>query len=186
MNMATSIADRRVGGPIERLAQPYWNPYLAGIALGLVLLGGYLLLGRGLGATGAFSALAAWFASLVSPESAAANPVHARYLDHGPPLLDYVPILVLGTLIGGGLSAWLAGRARLSVEAGPGVGRGARMALAIGGGFLAAIGAKIALGCTSGQALSGAAVLNAGSLVFMAGTFAAGYLVAFLFRKEWL
>jgi hypothetical protein len=52
--------------------------------------------------------------------------------------------------------------------------------------MLAAIGAKIALGCTSGQALSGAAVLNAGSLVFMGAVFASGYLVAFLFRKEWL
>jgi len=184
--MATSTADRRVGHPLERPAQPYWNPYLAGFALGLVLLGGYLLLGRGLGATGAFSALAAWVASLVSPESAAANPVHARYLDHGPPLLDYVPILVLGTLIGGGVSAWLAGRMRLSVESGPGLRRGARLALAFAGGILAAIGAKIALGCTSGQALSGAAVLNAGSLVFMGAVFASGYLVAFLFRKEWL
>lgn len=184
--MAISIADRQVGSPAERRAQPYWNPYVAGFALGLVLLGGYLLLGRGLGATGAFSALAAWFASLVSPESAAANPVHARYLDHGPPLLDYVPILVLGTLIGGGLSAWLAGRARLTLEAGPRATRGARLALAFVGGFLAALGAKIALGCTSGQALSGAAVLNAGSLVFMGAVFAAGYVVAFLFRKEWL
>lgn len=184
--MATSIADRRAGHPARRPAQPYWNPYVAGFALGIVLLGAYLLLGRGLGATGAFSALAAWFASIVSPESAAANPVHARYLDHGPPLLDYVPILVLGTLIGGGLSAWLAGRARFGFEGGPGVSRGARFALAFVGGILAALGAKIALGCTSGQALSGAAVLNVGSLVFMAATFAAGYLVAFLFRKEWL
>jgi hypothetical protein len=184
--MATPLAEQRTGHPAAARAQPYWNPYVAGFALGLVLLGGYLLLGRGLGATGAFSALAAWFASIVSPESAAANPVHARYLDHGPPLLDYVPILVLGTLIGGGLSAWLAGRARLDFEAGPGVGRGARFALAFGGGFLAALGAKIALGCTSGQALSGAAVLNAGSLVFMVAVFVAGYAVAFLFRKEWL
>jgi len=184
--MSTSIAEQRFGHSIERRAQPYWNPYVAGVALGLVLLGGYLLLGRGLGATGAFSALAAWFASVVSPESAAANPVHARYLDHGPPLLDYVPILVLGTLIGGALSAWFAGRVKLGIDSGPDVSRGRRLALAFVGGMLAAIGAKIALGCTSGQALSGAAVLNAGSLVFMAATFAAGYLVAFLIRKEWL
>jgi uncharacterized membrane protein YedE/YeeE len=84
------------------------------------------------------------------------------------------------------MSAWLAGRARFDVEAGPGVSRGGRFALAFVGGFLAALGAKIALGCTSGQALSGAAVLNAGSLVFMVAVFAAGYLVAYLFRKEWL
>jgi hypothetical protein len=66
------------------------------------------------------------------------------------------------------------------------VSGGTRLALAFAGGMLAAIGAKIALGCTSGQALSGAAVLNAGSLVFMGAVFASGYLVAFLFRKEWL
>jgi len=184
--MTTTVAGSQVGHHAERRVQAYWNPYLAGVALGIVLLGAYLLMGRGLGATGAFSALAAWFASVVSPEAAAANPVHARYLENGQPLLDYVPFLVLGTLIGGAVSAWLAGRMRLGYESGARVGRGARMVLAFGGGGLAAIGAKIALGCTSGQALSGAAVLNAGSLVFMGATFASGYLVAYLFRKEWL
>lgn len=184
--MDTSIADHRVGHHVERRAQPYWNPYLAGVTLGIVLLATYLLMGRGLGATGAFSALAAWFASAVSPEAAMANPVHARYLEDGAPLLAFLPFLVLGAFLGGGISARLAGRMGLGYDGGPSVGRGARFALAFVGGILVAIGAKIAMGCTSGQALSGAAVLNAGSLVFMAAVFAAGYLVAFLFRKEWL
>ena len=39
----------------------------------------------------------------------------------------------------------------------------------------------------SGQALTGAAILNAGSLAFMLAVFAAGYAVAWIVaRKEWL
>ncbi len=55
--------------------------------------------------------------------------------------------------------------------------------LAFAGGFLAAYGAKIAKGCTSGQALTGGAILNVGSLVFMVSVFAGG-LRARLVRPE--
>jgi len=30
-------------------AQPYWNPYVAGLGLGLVLLASFVVMGRGLG-----------------------------------------------------------------------------------------------------------------------------------------
>ena len=30
----------------------YWNPYLAGVALGIVLLSSFLVMGKGLGASG--------------------------------------------------------------------------------------------------------------------------------------
>ena len=33
--------------------RPFWNPYAAGVALGLVLLGSFLIVGNGLGASGA-------------------------------------------------------------------------------------------------------------------------------------
>ena len=41
----------------EISAQPraYWNPYIAGVALGLVLLGALVVFGRGLGASGALT-----------------------------------------------------------------------------------------------------------------------------------
>jgi len=39
-------------------ARPFWNPYLAGVLLGLVLLATYLVAGRGLGATAGFAGLA--------------------------------------------------------------------------------------------------------------------------------
>ena len=36
-----------------RSPDKFWNPYLAGIALGLVVLSAYVLMGRGIGASGA-------------------------------------------------------------------------------------------------------------------------------------
>jgi hypothetical protein len=39
-------------------ARPFWNPYVAGVALGLVLLGSFLVMGHGLGASGASNRLA--------------------------------------------------------------------------------------------------------------------------------
>jgi uncharacterized membrane protein YedE/YeeE len=80
----------------------------------------------------------------------------------------------------------LGRRIRFMVERGPRVSDGQRLALAFAGGFIAAYGAKLAKGCTSGQALTGGAILNVGSLVFMVAVFASAYLLAWFVRKEWL
>ncbi len=48
-----------------------------------------------------------------------------------------------------------------------------------------AYGARMARGCTSGQALSGGAVLSVGSWAFMFCIFGAGYAVAWFFRRLW-
>ena len=42
-----------------------------------------------------------------------------------------------------------------------------------------------ARGCTSGQALTGGAVLSLGSWVFMMAVFTGGYIVAPLVRRQW-
>jgi uncharacterized membrane protein YedE/YeeE len=178
--------ESRTTGAGARSPQPYWNPYAVGALLGLVLLASYLVAGRGLGATGAFSSVAAWLASVVSPEHAAANPVHARYLEGGSPLTAWLIFLLIGAFAGAALSGWLAGRSRIMIERGPHISGAQRIAAAIGGGAIAGIGAKVAMGCTSGQALTGGAILNAGSLVFMGAVFAAAYATAWILRKEWL
>ena len=64
--MSTLIAGH--GGPAAGTKSgpaPFWNPYAAGFGLGLVLLAAYLIAGRGLGATGAFSSFAAWIGKRV-------------------------------------------------------------------------------------------------------------------------
>jgi len=174
--------------PLRRArALPYWNPYLVGALLGLVLLATYLVTGRGLGATGAFSSVAAWLASLaVSVDHVTANAVHARYWNDGAPLASWTVFLLGGALLGALISGWQGRRLRLMVERGPRISGSTRLLLAFCGGFVAAYGAKLAKGCTSGQALTGGAILNVGSLVFMMSVFAAAYGLAWFVRKEWI
>jgi hypothetical protein len=47
-------------------------------------------------------------------------------------------------------------------------------------------GARMARGCTSGQALSGGAVLSLGSWLFMFAVFGGAYALAYFVRKLWL
>ena len=92
---------------------------------------------------------------------------------------------VLGVLVGGFLSGMLAGRVRATVERGPRISRRGRLTLAFAGGALMGIGAKLARGCTSGQALSGGALLSAGSWAFMMMVFAGGYATVWFVRRAW-
>ena len=68
---------------------------------------------------------------------------------------------------------------------GPNISRGGRIGLAVGGGVLMGFAARLARGCTSGQALTGGSVLAVGSWVFMFSVFAGGYAIAPLVRRQW-
>ena len=187
--MAQTLVNTHVpaaGANARAVPRPYWNPYVAGVLLGLVLLATYVVTGRGLGATGAFGAVAAWLAGLFSPEHAADNIVHVKYWNDGAPLESWTLFLLFGAFIGALVSGIAGQRLKFMVERGPRVTDGQRLALAFIGGFIAAYGAKIAKGCTSGQALTGGSILNVGSLVFMVAVFASAYALAYLVRKEWL
>jgi len=166
---------------------PYLNPYLAGIGLGLVLLAAFVLVGRGLGASGAFSSTLSWFVNLVAPAHAQANEYMSEYLGDGSshPLKAWLVFEVVGLAAGALLSGILAGRARFTIERGPRVSTAIRLACAFLGGALMAIGAHLARGCTSGQALTGGALLNAGSWTFMIMVFVGGYAAAWFFRWQW-
>ena len=171
----------------ERVPQPYWNPYLAGLGLGLVLLASYVVMGRGLGASGAFSSLAAVTVNAVAPAHAQGNSFYAEYLGDGTksPLMDWLVFEVLGVFVGGFISGMLANRVRLATEKGPRISTAGRLAYAFIGGGLMGIGAKLARGCTSGQALTGGAVLNVGSWAFMMCVFGGAYLMAYFMRRQW-
>ena len=80
-----------------RVTRPYANPYVAGVGLGLVLLSAFVLMGRGLGATGAFASAAAGIATTVAPESARTSHYFARYLSaSGAPRIDWLVVELLG------------------------------------------------------------------------------------------
>ena len=173
-------------GASEATPRPYMNPYVAGIGLGLVLLAAFVIMGRGLGASGALSSLVAWSMNLVAPGHAQANEFYLGYLEGGGhPLKSWLVFEVIGVLVGGFISGALAGRVKLSVEKGPRIGTRGRYFLAFFGGSLMGIGAKLARGCTSGQALTGGALLNVGSWAFMLMVFAGAYALAWFLRRQW-
>jgi hypothetical protein len=169
-----------------RVVEPYMNPYLAGIGLGLVLLAAFVLVGRGLGASGAFNSTIAWLVSLVAPGYARSNEFLANYLSGDThPLKAWLVFEVVGVLVGALLSGLLAGRVARTVEKGPRVSVGTRLALAFVGGALMAIGAAFARGCTSGQALTGGSLLNLGSWAAMMCIFGGAYAAAWFVRRQW-
>jgi len=170
----------------QAVAKPFMNPYLAGFMLGLVLLATYVVMGRGLGATAGFAGLATWLAGFAGVEHLQASAVHMKYWNDGAPLLNWTLFLLLGALAGAALSGWQAHRFSFTTERGPRISDRQRLVLAFFGGFIAACGAKLAKGCTSGQALTGSSALNVSGLVFLGAVFVAGFAVAQLARKEWL
>jgi len=159
------------------------NPYLAGVFLGLVLLGALLVLGAGLGASGGIARLAASVEATLAPQHTLESPYFGRW---GPSFMNYYLVyMLLGILVGGLLSAIAAGRIHLMVERGAAFPAKLRLIFALGGGILVGFASRLAQGCTSGQALTGGALLLNGSLVFMVSLFASGYAAAWFFRGQW-
>ncbi len=164
------------------------NPYWAGFGLGLVLLASFVVMGRGLGASGAFTTAVSTVVHGVAPAHAEGNAFYREYLGDGTtnPLKDWLVFEVLGVFVGGFLSGALGNRLKITIEKGPRIGTPGRLILAFIGGALMGIGAKLALGCTSGQALTGGALLNLGSWIFMMCVFGGAYALAWFLRREWL
>jgi len=170
--------------PVE--PRPYADPYVAGVGLGLALLAAFVLVGRGLGASGAFAATATGIVNIVDAPRAAGSAYFTRYLSTpGGPWREWLLFEIAGLLLGGYLSARLAGRVRVEIERGGRTSPATRLILAFSGGAIMGLGAALARGCTSGQALTGGALLSVGSWIFIAGTFAAAYLVAPLLHRSW-
>ncbi len=167
-------------------AAPYMNPYLAGIGLGLVLLAAFVVMGRGLGASGGFNAFVAFVLNAVAPAHAQTREWLSGYLVEGiSPLKEWLFFEVIGVFAGAMLSGFLAHRVRVGVDKGPHVSTGVRLALAFVGGTLMAVGAALARGCTSGQGLTGGSLLNLGSWMTMLMIFGGAYALAWFVRKEW-
>ena len=169
-----------------RPAKAYADPYLGGLLLGLVLFLAFFVTGNGLGASGTLSRAAVFIEDLVAPDHIDRVP-YLLQMAGGikNPLDDWIVFVTLGTLVGGFVSGIIHGRAKLETTKGPNISNQKRWLLAFFGGILFAYGARLARGCTSGQALSGGASLSAGSWAVMFAIFAGAYGLAYFLRKAW-
>lgn len=163
-----------------------WNPYVAGAALGAVMLVSFLVMGHGLGASGTANRLGIAAVHTVAAEHVGRNGYMASALDGGKsPLDNWLVFEVLGMFLGGLVAAYTGGRLSREVVRGPRVSVPTRLVFALSGGVLMGMAARLARGCTSGQALSGGALLSAGSFMFMFAVFGGAYALAYFLRKVW-
>jgi uncharacterized membrane protein YedE/YeeE len=175
------MSESSVSGP-----RPYINPYLAGTLLGLVLFLAFFITGSGLGASGGLNRMLVFVENLAAPEHINQVPYLMKMAGGDTnPLDSWIVYLTAGTLVGGLISGWLGRRMKLETNKGPRISNKTRWMMAFVGGCLMGYGARLARGCTSGQALSGGAVLSVGSWAFMFAVFAGAYAFAYVLRRLW-
>jgi len=167
-------------------AKPYINPYLAGTLLGVVLFLAFLITGSGLGASGGLNRLLVYVQNLVEPAHIDQVPYLLKMAGGNTnPLDSWIVYLTVGTIFGGLLSGLFGRRIKVETNKGPRIGNKTRWMMAFIGGALMGYGARLARGCTSGQALSGGAVLSVGSWAFMFAVFIGAYAFAYTLRRYW-
>lgn len=175
---------------MNALRRAAWSPYAVGAAIGVLSWVAFATADHPLGITTAFEHTAALLGRAVAPT-----------LDHGSyftsargqgdaPKIGWEWALVVGVFLGSLLSSKLSGdRAREVVP--PlwrwrfGDSHSARYAGAFFGAALMMLGARVAQGCTSGHAISGALQLALSSWIFASVMFASAVGAAFaLFGRE--
>lgn len=169
---------------MNRTPKPLWNPYFAGVLLGLGLLMTFVLTGHGLGASGFTTLLAASGAHVVAPQAVESSSYFGSLFEgDGNPLNAWITWQVIGVGIGALVGALSAGRFRWTVDGPTRLGNAKRLILALAGGMIAGAGARIALGCTSGLGLSGAATLATAGFLFLIGFFATGAAFGLVMKR---
>jgi len=195
MTTAVETQSKSKNNPLKRIVdwfrkprptRPYVHPYWGGLLLGLVLFANFFITGNGLGASGGLNRIIVFFEDLVAP----GHVDRTTYLldmagGDTNPLDSWTVYLTYGVLAGGLVSGWLNGRMKWETGKGPNITSKQRWALAFVGGIFMGYGARMARGCTSGQALSGGAVLSLGSWLFMFAVFGGAYALAYFMRKAW-
>jgi hypothetical protein len=173
-------------GFLQRPERGYVHPYLGGALLGVVLFLAFFLTGNGLGASGGLNRIVVFFQDQVAPEHVDRNAYLLKMAGGDKnPLDDWIIPMVFGTLAGGFTSGWLNGRLQVKTNKGPQISVRTRWTMAFLGGAIMGYGARMARGCTSGQALSGGATLSVGSWAFMFAVFAGAYALAYFVRRLW-
>ena len=168
------------------MEKKYWNPYFGGVVLGTMLFLTFAIASQGFGASGTFSRATAQF--LVSMDKGwLDNAYVASYFRRGDnALLNWTVLETLGILLGGFVSALLAGRFMIKPDKAPSYPVMKRFLWAFIGGAIIAFATRLTRGCTSGQGLDGMATFSVGAWIFMFAAFAGALILSPLWRKQWV
>lgn len=163
----------------------YISPYLAGIGIGLTLLFAFVIAGRGLGASSAFSILSGIGLQMVNPDYAGNLTYFSRYLNVGSPLKVWIVFEIGGIFIGALIGAAMSRNFKFQLDKSSNMNTPMRVIAAFAGGAIMGFAARLARGCTSGVALSGGAQLVIGGWIFVIAMFISGFALAAIFRRLW-
>lgn len=164
-----------------------WNPVFGGIMIGIAMLLTFFIAGRGLGVSGALTDFAVSIQNIFAPAVNQSSKYFANYYyDGANPLNDYLVFMAIGIVIGSFFAGIVSNDMKFEVLKGPNISNRGRLVYALIGGILIGYAARMARGCTSGQALVGGAELSVGSWAFMFAIFAGGFAVAYFIRREWI
>ncbi len=168
-----------------------WNPYLAGILVGLLAIASAYATTRWmgkttyLGASTSFVRAAGLLERTIAPDHVEANEYFTKERVH----VDWQFMLVLGILPGALIASATDRSFKLESvpptwekRFGPSIWK--RAAGAILGGMVAMVGARMADGCPSGHGLSGMMQLSVSSFAALVMFFGAGVLVAVLVYRR--
>lgn len=165
------------------LKKPYWSPYTAGIAIGLLQIPIFLILGVSLGTSVSFHSLACSLAALVDHTNQDITAKCFAMMKHWCQIG-----CVVGIIIGAYVSSRLSGMRRHGFSpvwtkvAGIST-LSQRIFMAFIGGFIMVMGARIADGCTTGNGISGIALLSVGSMIVIASLFIGGIVTVHFYNK---
>ena len=167
--------------PTTRTARIDWNPYLIGAGIGVLSWAAFVVTNNPIGITTALSQASGGVAAIIWGDDFVAR---NSYWIKNALKLDYGMVFLVGTFLGGLLSALLAGNWKL--EATPAIWASRfgpsgtkRFIAAFAGGAIVMYGARLANGCTSGNGISGGLQLALSGWLFLAVMFPVGIVTAF-------
>ena len=163
---------------------PAWSPYVVGAGIGVLSWLTFYFSDRSIGASSFYAQVSGFIGRLFARR----HTESLAYFKDNPPSVDWEFVFVVATIAGGTMAALTSGEftnqwlppmwvARF------GDGIALRAIVALGGGVLMAMGARLAGGCTSGHGISGTLQLNVASWIAVICFFIGGIAVAMLLFK---
>jgi len=167
------------------LTKKSWSPYVVGAAIGMLSWFAFASADHPLGVSTAFETTVAWVTQQAAPDVADGR---AFFAEHDPKI-GWQWMLVVGIFLGSLASSALSGdRQRFAVppmwQARFGASRTKRMVVAIVGGMIMMLGARMAGGCTSGHGISGNLQLAVSGALFSVVFFGFGLITAHLLYRK--
>ncbi len=166
------------------LSMEQWSPYIVGIGIGILSWLTFLLSGKPIGCSTAFTRTSGMIERLFRGAKVKEKPYYQKFA----PTVDWEWMLVVGVVIGAFISSKLSGQFRFQWLPGKwietfGSAIPVRLLVAFVGGIFMGIGSRWAGGCTSGHGISGTLQLAVSSWLAAICFFIGGIATAMLIFK---